>query len=410
MKARHKSSLATGVISLLCMVQLEGATFIPLPYLLGTDYSSSANGISDDAAYVGGASGGKAVRWTVGGSVLSLGSSVSTFAMSADGQVLVGYNGTRAFRWSPGTGMRYLAALPGKTYHVAWGVSGDGSVVVGSGDVGSTEQYAEPFKWTSTTGTVSLGFLEGASRGEALAISRDGSVIVGYCGSTQLNIPVQAFQRGPDGVMTGLGFLPGYSESVARGVSTNGAVIVGECNDSWTNSQAFRWTAAGGMTGLGLLPGYSRSSAEAVSGDGLIVVGSCGYAKAFIWDTNHGMRDLQAVLAGEFGLPLAGWTLTSANAISGDGKAIVGNGTNPQGNGQAWLAVLTKSLSIKVSNSSAVLSWPIAFSNYVPQARSSFAPSAIWSTITNAPVRISSELIVTNAATGNERYFRLAPT
>jgi hypothetical protein len=54
------------------------------------------------------------------------------------------------------------------------------------------------------------------------------------------------------------------------------------------------------------------------------------------------MRSLREVLINDFGLgaSLAGWTLTSANDISADGQFIVGNGTNPSGNTEAWIARL----------------------------------------------------------------------
>ena len=52
------------------------------------------------------------------------------------------------------------------------------------------------------------------------------------------------------------------------------------------------------------------------------------------------MRYLQDVLTGDFGLDLTGWTLTQALGVSADGLTIVGRGTNPSGNTEAWLAVV----------------------------------------------------------------------
>jgi len=60
---------------------------------------------------------------------------------------------------------------------------------------------------------------------------------------------------------------------------------------------------------------------------------------AFVWDELHGMRDLKAVLE-NFGLDLTGWSLTSATGISLDGLTIVGDGLNPEGRTEAWVAVI----------------------------------------------------------------------
>jgi uncharacterized membrane protein len=128
-------------------------------------------------------------------------------------------------------------------------------------------------------------------------------------------------------------------------VSADGSIIVGQGNSD-AGAEAFRWTQAGGMVGLGDLAGGSFSSrANAVSADGAMVVGqglsSLGN-EAFVWDATRGMRSLRQVLIGDFGLgaSLAGWTLTSANDISADGQFIVGSGTNPSGNPEAWIARL----------------------------------------------------------------------
>ena len=63
--------------------------------------------------------------------------------------------------------------------------------------------------------------------------------------------------------------------------------------------------------------------------------------EVFLWDSTHGMRSLRDVLVNDYGLDLAGWALERPTAISADGTTIVGNGRNPSGQFEAWVAVLS---------------------------------------------------------------------
>jgi uncharacterized membrane protein len=133
--------------------------------------------------------------------------------------------------------------------------------------------------------------------------------------------------------MVGIGDASAASQ--ACDVSNDGTTIVG-----WrggTNTEAFVWTQTSGMTGLGGLPSQAGSAALAVSGDGSVIVGETGSAggnnAAFIWDAQHGMRDLRHVLINEYGLDLDGWVLLRAADISADGRTIVGSG-----NLGSWIA------------------------------------------------------------------------
>jgi uncharacterized membrane protein len=98
------------------------------------------------------------------------------------------------------------------------------------------------------------------------------------------------------------------------------------------------------MVGLGDLPGGEyRSLAIDVTADGSTVVGwsvSDLGEEAFYWQSISGMRPLSDVLINDYGLDLNGWTLNHASAISPDGAVIVGNGTNPAGIREAWIAVI----------------------------------------------------------------------
>lgn len=263
-------------------------------------------------------------------------------AVSADGSILVGMHGlanrNEAFRWTASDGAVDLGYLPGGDGQdsVALGISSDGATVVGGSD--SALGY-QAFRWTSGGGMVGLGDLAGGDfQSGARDVSADGSVVVGSSVGALGN---EAFRWTSGGGMVGLGDLAGGSfSSGAQSVSADGAVVVGS-GVSASGNEAFRWTAAGGMVGLGDLPGGSFSSfATDVSADGSVVVGASNAAsgnEAFFWTEALGMVSLRDYLI-DLGLDLTGWTLSSAQAISADGYTIVGTGTNPSGQSEAWIA------------------------------------------------------------------------
>jgi probable HAF family extracellular repeat protein len=191
--------------------------------------------------------------------------------------------------------------------------------------------------------------------GEAYGVSGDGSVVVGRSGFPRNvigGVRTEAFRWTPGGGMESLGTLPGGVETAANDVSDDGSVVVGWNNASATtiDSEAFRWTSAGGMVGLGHLPGGGSSYADAVSADGSVVVGfSDGPSfldegfRAFYWTANGGMRALWDVLHAHGVDPATdGWSeLSHAVDISADGNTIVGYGIRND-NHEAFVAVIPK--------------------------------------------------------------------
>jgi probable HAF family extracellular repeat protein len=175
-------------------------------------------------------------------------------------------------------------------------------------------------------------------------VSADGSVVVGVGSQSAGPTGKKAFRWTQADGMVALGDLGGgNASSIGNAVSADGSVVVGD--SAHPNSEAFRWTQATGMVGLGAVPiGLASSSlATAVSADGTVVVGGTivtSAGEALIWDPSHGMRKLKDVLVQEYGLDLAGWALNFAHGVSADGRTIVGDGINPSGQQEAWIAVL----------------------------------------------------------------------
>ena len=259
-------------------------------------------------------------------------------AVSVDGSVVVGLCGFNAFLWTEDNGVVDLGTIgdfdPGSRYSSASasGVSAGGSVVVGTSVAGGhfgpaaegcldfqpqdgPQWHREAFRWEVAEGC------------------------------------------DPDGAgnpcMLGIGDLPGGAVySSASAISADSSVIVG-VSQSTLCLEAFRW-ANGVMTGLGVLPGDDTSGAGAVSGDGSVIVGSSvsrfspSLPQIFVWNEADGLRSFRGVLVDDLGLDRTEWTLISAVGISDDGFTIVGNGINPGGASEGWIAVLPSSAAIAV--------------------------------------------------------------
>ena len=329
----------------------RAAEFIGLGDLPGGPVESFASGVSADGSVVIGESGSRngsillyrseAFRWTRDTGMVALGnlpggSFSEASDVSADGSVVVGEGSSRqarggdreAYRWTAEFGMTGLGDLPGGSFNSRGiSVSADGSVVVGRARGRSTWQA---YRWTEDSGMTAL--LNGDSH--ATGVSADGSVVVGYS--------TGAFRWTAENGVEALGDLPGGgTNSRAYAVSADGSTVVGFGIVDFgppgeEPREAFRWTAETGMVGLG----GDNTWALAVSADGSTVVGTG--EEAFIWNETNGLRNLKDVLVDDFrlGSSLEGWTLTSATDISANGRTIVGNGTNSDGNAEGWIAML----------------------------------------------------------------------
>lgn len=106
------------------------------------------------------------------------------------------------------------------------------------------------------------------------------------------------------------------------------------------------------MTGLGDLPGGSFfSEARGVSADGSVVAGesysSASEREAFVWEAQNGMRSVRDVLANCAVFPV-GWQMQTANDISPDGRHLAGDGVDPSGIVDGWVASLCATQAVPV--------------------------------------------------------------
>jgi probable HAF family extracellular repeat protein len=207
----------------------------PLGDLEGGDFYSQAMAISADGAVVVGRSrstdGEEAFRWTEAGGMVGLGDlpggTVQSIAtdVSADGSVVVGWgqagDGQRAFRWTAATGIQPLP-LPPVLSSRAWGVSPDGSVVLGEYKRDALSAQSA-FVWDVVNGFRDLTqlLLDEAvvldpdwvfPFQQALSISADGSVLRGT--GTQNSVGFQDF------VVTGLTMVPEPAPAALAALAT----------------------------------------------------------------------------------------------------------------------------------------------------------------------------------------------
>lgn len=349
---------AIAAASVPCSMVAAQARFVPLGDLPGGEFRSGAYDVSDDGRVIvgtgldAGTSAFRAVRWTDTGPIEPLNpapgqgqGSIAT-GVSGDGSVVVGNawlpDGPRPVRWDSSGVYQSLGSLIPGGGGGARAVGADGRVIVGTTSNGST--YV-PFVWTEASGIAQLPLPGWAPAGIPDAVSADGRFIAGQARNNFGAGRSMAVRWSPNGYEE-LGYLPGGTDrSNAGGISADGMFVVG-ASDSSNGTEAFRWSESTGMVGLGDLPGGDfLSSASDVTDDGRTIVGwsvskpnFTPYleTEAFIWIESRGMLSLKSYM-GEIGITgLEDWTLLGANAVSGDGRVIVGTALNPQNREEAF--------------------------------------------------------------------------
>ena len=211
---------------------------------LGPNGQSTATAVSANGSTVVGEStdadnlGRHAFSWTESSGMVDLGTSdplYSTIAtgVSADGNTVIGYSyinlnfnyvPNRAIVWTQGS-MQEIGGLGDAVF----AISSDGQYVVG-GISPMLNPRGFAFRWSSAEGQVLLPDLPTAAFAMAYAVSADGSVIVGRCGY------VAAMWTLTNGEWSVIDLDGAYEHTVnwtltvATGVSADGRFIVGNAD------------------------------------------------------------------------------------------------------------------------------------------------------------------------------------
>lgn len=364
---------------IVCAPNVSGTgsvNFLGIGDLAGGEVASYATAVSDNGFVVGASQtddGWRAFRWSqpTGMVRLDLGEGVggetAAHAISADGGTVagaaggtfipgpIGPNPLRAVSWpNGGSGANYLEpSLYDDNLAAATGVSNDGGFIVGFSNSHLFSE-TEAFLWTPSEGYRGLGDPGGDVRfSNAYGVSDDGAEIVGAA-KTPAGARACRWSE-----ITGLVLLDDSSLgwSVAENVSPDGSTIVGRYSHDPYHEHAFCWTKAEGMVQLEGL--QERTIAVAASNGGNLIVGNSSPFPALIplpgeppldfvpvvWDSYRQLHRLDEFLEAN-GLDFTGWTLTRVFDISSDGTVIVGEGINPDGNQEAFMAVIPEPFTV----------------------------------------------------------------
>ncbi len=242
-------------------------------------------------------------------------------------------------------------------YGSAWGLSGDGTTVVGlywrpgHGGPGG-DGVAHACKWTVDGGMVDLGSAGGNSR--ANACSYDGSVIGGWAAS---DVGVWQPTVWVDEEMTVL--QESDAMAMVNTVNYDGTIVGGQAyDDSLSISVATLWRWNGSSwdeNRLGVLPNtfphYGSVTCNDMTPDGSKVVGYNAYdwtqSTGFIWTEETGMFDVEDYLNDNGIFVPTSFTIQTLTGVSDDGQTMVGIGrdTMPPWNGK-WFIIRSTSTGI----------------------------------------------------------------
>ena len=228
-------------------------------------------------------------------------------------------------------------ANPPGTWSDGRAMSANGDLIVGAFVPGLYTAH----RWTSAGGMQALSVPSGYS-GFANAVSSDGAFIAG--GADPSADGGRLF-RWINGNYEDLGRFAGRW-TCGSNISDDGQIIVGHTDVP----RAFEWTPSDGFRDLGDLAGGAEYSYDYdMTSDGQFIVGesiSTMGSEAVLWNSERELLRVSEVLSEHQVIVPSGWTLKIATGVTVNGglMTLCGDGTNPQGNPEAWIARFTLKL------------------------------------------------------------------
>ena len=267
--------------------------------------------------------------------------------------------------WSALAGLTGLDPLDELSFTHAYGISADGSRIVGM--QWRPDYSVEAVYWDDVSIATGLGQTYGENS-RANCTSSNGSIIAGWNAGPD-GIPDRtAYSWDPTPHYLG-GFDQTYPVGESRAINSDGSVIVGA--SIWP----FVWTAATGMQHiLADSSDYDKGAGQGISDDGTIVgwvdpVGGgfnyAGFIKKSGWSD---IVYLSTYIADSLGITgYTGWDFTFGQSISADGKLIGMTAYTPLGEARALLLRINEPVPVELisfnasaNNSVINLNWSTA--------------------------------------------------
>lgn len=317
-------------VTLISTASVASANF----WLLGTN--NNVTGFSADGSRGIGSVGTTSYwRWTPGGGQESIGGTASAgnARLSNDGTTAVGtainpgnnLAEISRYDWASNgwTTLGSLGSSSGTSASTGWGISGDGSTLVGLGWISAGTAHAIYHRNGTLT---SLGSTVTGRSSRANGANLDGTTIVGWQdGST-------GFRQGAvwvNGTQTLIFDTANNPMGEASDVSADGQWVTGSGVSS-NNFEAWRWSQATGYQSLGApLVAGDRMAGVAISDDGNTIVGfsrpfgPATQGRGFLWRNGIGLVNL-TTYAQSLGINTLGENLSLPLAMSADGNTIGG--------------------------------------------------------------------------------------
>lgn len=316
-------------IAAAAVVSLSGLAMAREPVFINLGSGTQISGLSADGLVAVGTQnvvGQGVFRWTAATGRVGIGTSATpgTVRVSADGGAAAWSSGS-AYRWAQGGTATPIGS------GVVYGISGDGSTVVGTNGLA-------PFKWSVSGGMTTLPTppqYPGLQQLNAYGTSYDGSYVIG-------NMPsgvggAKGIRWNAAGQTEVLPAVPGYAQDATPTLLTDDGSVAFGIGVGPGGLETIRWTPQTGTAPLAVTTnGYSIPTPYDVTADGSILVGTSAF-RAFLWRAGAGPMLVKDVLENEYGMNLGNVTLEFANGISDDGLTIAGWGTNETGQRFGWI-------------------------------------------------------------------------
>ncbi len=335
-------------LGLLTRAAFGVGSFYGVGDLPGGAFGSLITDISGDGRFVVGHSRadashsnniGAVFRWSATGGMEDLGfgaigSLSSAFRgpnISRDGSLIAGTADVfGGFRFTIGGDYRIL----GNSVHIG-DMSADGQIIGGASlDSGSFPNRAVQYRATNNYTVEYINPFPTASYQGVRGISDDGRAISLNTEENGASSTYLVRENQPPILVHTVPFSQGSLNGIGFDISGDGSKIIG---------RTWQWSVQSGFESLA-----NRINPMTIAPDSRTVLGSFG-GRAKLLREDGTIVDVQNLLSNDYGIDFGTWRLREIVGMSDDGTVWAGNGINPQGFQEGWVAVIPEPTSAALS-------------------------------------------------------------